>query len=272
MQCHENCSIPSLQEVLTRPGGGEIESSPYTMGKFEQFLIKSHCEENYEFWRTCNGYLLRYDNDDFDIRRWNTGIYKRFIRESSPMECNLPEDIKHNFEESYRDSCRVPKMILYRARQHAWSLMTDAYRQYVRQACKDSGCCSSRSVSRSGSPLELARIRRDPSSANLTVPVMGLPAIAVTNVSNPTGSNQVFTRSSSFSSAEPDTPGSSEGSPTESPDVIGAGTQRLISKGKEIMSRFRLKNRRTSFASPSSTNSIYTNLERRASDRTLYQK
>lgn len=254
MQCHENCSIPSLHEVLTKPVDGEIENDPYTLNKFEQFLLKSHCEENYEFWRTCNGYLLRYDNDDFDARKWNSGIYRKFIRENSSMECNLPEDIKQNFKESYRDSSRVPKVILYRARQHAWSLMTDAYRQYVRQACKKGGCCNSRPASRSESPSELARIRRDPSPSNLTVPVIELPTLAVTK---PMGTSQAFTRSSSISSAGPETPSSSEESPTESPDAVGTGTQRLISKGKEIMSRFRLKNRRTSFASQSSTNSIY---------------
>ncbi|CAR26436.1 hypothetical protein ZYGR_0H02450 [Zygosaccharomyces rouxii] len=272
MQCHENSSIPSLHEVLTKSVQDEIENDPYTLNKFEQFLLKSHCEENYEFWRSCDGYLLKYDNDDFDIQKGNSKIYKKFIRANSPMECNLPEDIKQNFRESYHHGSRVPKDTLCRARQHSWSLMKDAYRQYVRQVCKRSGCCNSRSVSRSESPSEVTRIRSDLSHTSLTIPIIELPTLAVTNTSKPTGASHAFRRSSSFSSSGPETSSSSEESPTEPPDAIGAGTQRLFSKGKEFMSRFRLKNRRTSFASQSSTNSIYTNFERRASDRTLYQK
>lgn len=280
MQCHEDSSIPGLYELLTKASNnGETDNNnnnnPYTLGKFERFLLKYHCEENYEFWRTCNRYLLKYDDENFDVKKWNSGIYKQFIGENSPMECNLPEDIRLIFKDSYHDGLRIPQVIVQRARQHAWSLMADAYRQYVRQVCKKRGCCnSSRPISRSVSPVPPAvstRIRRDhhpmksSSSSNLALPIIEVPTLSVTDNSSSPGS-------CSNGSAGGDEPRNTVRSPTESPDAVGAGTQRLISKGKGIMSRFRLRNRRTSFASQSPTNSIYKNLERRASDRTLYQK
>lgn len=276
MSQNDRETVPSLYEVLSNTaeaasaaGAGAdewegAEASPYTQAKFEQFLLKSHCEENYELWKTCNGYLQQCDDANFDVHRWNTRIYKTFIKENSPMECNLPTDIKRGFHEAYRCYGRLPRSVLYRARQHAWSLMADAYRQYVRQVN------SSTPASGCGSPRGGPKIRPDRSPSTLLIPAIELPTL-VTGQYNGRLPSNCRTRSSSFSSSGPSTPNSTENSPSESPDAIGAGTQRLLSKGKEFMSRFRTK-RRTSFASPSSTNSLYTRFERRASDRTLYQK
>ncbi|CDF91531.1 ZYBA0S12-01024g1_1 [Zygosaccharomyces bailii CLIB 213] len=270
MSCNEKETIPSLYEVLsgTADGGCEDDGdSPYTLVKFEQFLVKSHCDENYEFWKTCNGYLRCCDDEDFDVDGWNSKVYKSFIMDNSPMECNLPTEVKKGFQESYNSCGRLPRTVLHKARQHAWSLMTDAYRQYVRHinhnCTTPSSCCAS--------PHSGAKIRQDLSPPTLLLPAIELPTL-VTGKFNSKSQHHSYSRSNSASSGGPGTPSSVEESPTESPDAVVAGTQRLLSKGRELMSRFRTKHRRTSFATPSSTNSLYTRFERRPSDRTLYQK
>lgn len=275
MAYHESSSIPSLQEMLSRPAQRvkEEDGNAYTLQMFEKFMRRSHCEENYEFWKNCNGYMVHCDEKNFDIARWNARLYRRFIRENSPMECNLPVDIRQGFKESYEKNQKPPKALIYRARQHAWSLMTDAYRQYVRQVCRN-GENFSGAGNMDESPGSLAKIRYEPSNRSLTVPAIELPQLMLPEISKSAGTSNGFTRSNSIGSSSPRTPScsSNEASPVGSPDAIGAGTQRLINKGKEFMSKFRVKNRRPSFASQSSTNTLYTRLERRASDRTLYQK
>lgn len=133
---------PNLEELLAQ---GDVEDemtqrasssptsvSPFNIKNFEAFLVKSHCDENYEFWKACNYYLKHSDIPTFDFVQWNTRIYESFIKVNAPMECNLPQDIRKAYQDWYDHGVIPSREVVFEARQHALNLMSDAYRQFVR--------------------------------------------------------------------------------------------------------------------------------------------
>lgn len=133
---------PSLAELLSQcdvedaimksASSSPTSVSPFNIKNFEAFLVRSHCDENYEFWKSCNYYLHNADQPTFDFVRWNTEIYENFIQMNAPMECNLPEDIKKAYQDWYLRNIIPSREIVLKARQHALNLMSDAYRQFIR--------------------------------------------------------------------------------------------------------------------------------------------
>lgn len=125
---------PSLEELLSQTDADEAASgdTPFNIKSFVAFLVRSHCDENYEFWKSCNYYLNNVDMRTFDFVRWNTEIYEKFIRVNAPKECNLPEDIRKAYMDWYAHSIIPSRDIVLKARQHTLNLMSDAYRQFVR--------------------------------------------------------------------------------------------------------------------------------------------
>ncbi|QLL32814.1 hypothetical protein HG536_0D03360 [Torulaspora globosa] len=126
---------PSLEDLLSQTDADDAAAdsdSPFNITNFVAFLVRSHCEENYEFWKSCNYYLNNVDGATFDFVRWNTAIYENFIKVNAPMECNLPEDIRKAYMDWYVDSIIPSRDIVLKARQHTLNLMSDAYRQFVR--------------------------------------------------------------------------------------------------------------------------------------------
>ncbi|QLQ79692.1 hypothetical protein HG537_0C03400 [Torulaspora globosa] len=127
-----NFHVPSLEELL-QSDYVDTDESPFNIKNFIAFLVKSHCDENYEFWKSCNYYLNNVDEPTFDFVRWNTEIYENFIKVNAPKECNLPEDIRKAYRDWYMHSIIPSRDIVLRARQHTLNLMSDAYRQFIRQ-------------------------------------------------------------------------------------------------------------------------------------------
>lgn len=281
-------NVPSLSELLAQldmdegkksPSSSSTSSSPYTIENFEAFLRRSHCEENYEFWKCSNYYLSNSDKRTFDFVKWNTKIYENFIKENASMECNLPEEIRKAYTDWYLHSIIPNRDIVLRARQHAFNLMTDAYRQFVRylSTCSLSPSTPAVSVkkienvyintSTSSSSQVIVEDQQDVKVRSIDFVDNGINDFKLNLTRSPTSksANGECTRSNSMSS-------SATSSHSDAIDTASSSTNKLLIKGKAFVNKLTKKTRRptlTSSSSSSSNTPFYSHLKRGVSDRTL---
>lgn len=259
---------PSLEELLTqmdveeemtqRASSSPASVSPFNIKNFEAFLVKSHCDENYQFWKACNYYLERSEAAGFDFAQWNNTMYASFIQANAPMECNLPHTIKRAYKD-WHDRGAVPKRdVVLEARQHALNLMADAYRQFVRYTTHatppppspalgpqsgpaHSGPQSGPSTTYFPQQRDLKRRKnsheRRPSDLKLHRSITECTA----------------SKSTSRVSVSMDSTSSSQSDLSESLRA-GASTNRLINKGKALVTKLKKKTKRPTLKSSSSAN------------------
>lgn len=249
---------PSLEELLSqmdveeemtqRASSSPPSISPFNIKNFEAFLVKSHCDENYEFWKACNYYLNHSDIPTFDFVQWNTNIYRNFIQVNAPMECNLPQDIKKAYQEWYDHGVIPSRDVVLEARQHALNLMTDAYRQFVRYTNHATPPPPSPSVSTQGPTTCYFPQQRDLKRRKNSRECRTSDFKIQRSVTDSSGS-----QSGSRVSVVMDSGSSSKSELSESVGG-GASTRRLINKGKALVTKLKQKTKRPNLKSSSSSN------------------
>ncbi|QLG70350.1 hypothetical protein HG535_0A02890 [Zygotorulaspora mrakii] len=261
------------------------EESPFNIKNFEAFLLRSHCAENFEFWKDCNYYLANYHREDFDYKGWNKKIYENFIQENSSMECNLPDRMRKLFGEWYRSETIADRDAVLRAKQHAIDLMSDAYRHFVRSVNTSYSVPASNSVSTSSvytstttstekaesdATIEAAKraeVRRTETSSQSNREVCSLK----TKSKKVSRSADSLSSLAAFSSQDSDT----EGRTTGSKDIMrsnSSGSYNFFDKGLALMTKLKKKKVRPKLNSPPSASgdepSFYLHLKQSAINRT----
>lgn len=266
--------IPSLIELLAQidvenaitesASSSPISVSPFNIKNFEAFLVRSHCDENYEFWKCCNYYLNHADESTFDFVRWNTQIYESFIQVNAPMECNLPEDIRKAYKDWYVDNIIPSRDIVLKARQHTLNLMSDAYRQFVRYVNTSTPPPPSPAVTIACDEPSgyFAPQQRDLKVRRNKDKFLLKRSLSTSNAAKtPTGAT-ISTSSSSTTNSSSRTELAADTAQTRGP--LG-----LLSKGKALVTKLRRKNKRPTLQSSSSTGSalpVYPPLKTDAAD------
>lgn len=273
-----NLHAPTLTELLAQldiedeitetASSSPTSVSPFNIKNFEAFLVKSHCDENFEFWKCCNYYLMNADKPTFDFVQWNTKIYENFIQVNAPMECNLPEDIRKAYTDWYVDSIIPDREIVLKARQHALNLMSDAYRQFVRYTNTATPPPPSPSVTvstntRKVDPTGYFPQQQEP---NVRWPPYENELSFGLKRSLTTGGTPRFATNISNSSS------SATSSKSEFTEPTSSSTQKLFNKGRALVTKLKRKTKRPSLNSSSSGGSAVVfrqPLKRGASDRDL---
>lgn len=149
--------INDLPDFTRDSNGNIINDYPYTLKEFNKFLIKTHCEENLEFFIMTKQFLLCDDKkslrsnsivstissnmySNFDLELWDDQIYNIFIKVDSPKECNLPHYIRCLFDDCHRQDIPPKQIYIIQAIQHILGLLLDAYTrfiQYIQQTAPD---------------------------------------------------------------------------------------------------------------------------------------
>lgn len=150
-------SIPNLYDVLSElnecfdndtdneflfknHSTNAINQPPYTLFEFYNFLKRTHCEENLEFFKKTRKFLLNKNASDqsrFDIDCWNKSIYHNFIEIDSPMECNFPQHIREIFENCFNSKVPPKQTDIVQAIQHILGLLFDAYSRFLNKISED---------------------------------------------------------------------------------------------------------------------------------------
>lgn len=118
----------------------------FSLDRFHGFLIRAHSDENLHFVQTANAFIhykqryLRTQerrglpvDRDLLISLWEDSVYLPFIRVNSPMECNLPQDIREMFEENVASHTLPTDDQIVMAVKHIFQLLLDSYRHYTQQ-------------------------------------------------------------------------------------------------------------------------------------------
>lgn len=141
VEISDNCT------VTTDNNGKIINTFPYTLNEFNSFLIRTHCEENLEFFIMTRQFLLNDDKrslrssivssmssknySNFDLELWDDQIYNIFIKVDSPKECNLPQYIRELFDDCHKNGNPPRQVFIIQAIQHILGLLLDAYSRFV---------------------------------------------------------------------------------------------------------------------------------------------
>ncbi|CAL9730164.1 hypothetical protein MOUN0_I08086 [Monosporozyma unispora] len=141
VEINDNCT------VTTDNNGKIINTFPYTLKEFNNFLVRTHCEENLEFFIMTRQFLLNDDKkslrssnississrnySNFDLELWDDQIYDIFIKVDSPKECNLPQYIRELFDDCHKRGNPPRQVFIIQAIQHILGLLLDAYSRFV---------------------------------------------------------------------------------------------------------------------------------------------
>ncbi|CAH01639.1 GTPase-activating protein RGS2 [Kluyveromyces lactis] len=98
---------------------------------FHDFLAKPHCDENLWFIKATNPFMN--PNSKLSFTHWND-VYRRFIQEDAPKECNFPESIRICFDEAFRKHGLPTHETIEQARLHIVNLLQDAYSKFQRNS------------------------------------------------------------------------------------------------------------------------------------------
>lgn len=140
--------INDLPDFTKDNNSNIINDYPYTLKEFNKFLIKTHCEENLEFFIMTKQFLLYDDKKSlisnsimsttssnmystFNLELWNDQIYNIFIKVDSPKECNLPQYIRGLFDDCHRREIPPKQIYIIQAIQHILGLLLDAYTRFI---------------------------------------------------------------------------------------------------------------------------------------------
>lgn len=190
------------------------------------------------------------------------------------MECNLPQEIKKAYTDWYLHSIIPNRDIVLRARQHAFNLMSDAYRQFLRYLSTSSPSPSTPSVSVitikdgcNNTAQDAVEQQQDTKVRRIDFVDNSMNDLKFNLTRTPTSksANGDCTRSSSISS-------SVTSSHSEVTDTVSSSTHKLLNKGKALVNKLTKKTKRPTLTSSSSSSSampFHLNLKRGASDRTL---
>ncbi|AET40166.1 GTPase-activating protein RGS2 Ecym_5412 [Eremothecium cymbalariae DBVPG len=136
--------IPTLQELLdlqqqrqdnkNEPVTIQEQKLPLqaTLVMFHDFLRKTHCDENLQFWLMTDPFVSQEQQQlGRAMGNWNR-IYDTFIRQNSPKECNFPESIRTVFDDHYSLQSIPERQQIELARNHILNLLEDAYTRFHR--------------------------------------------------------------------------------------------------------------------------------------------
>ncbi|CAL9735143.1 hypothetical protein MOSE0_G07976 [Monosporozyma servazzii] len=143
----DNTTINDDATITTDNNGKIINTFPYTLKEFNNFLVRTHCEENLEFFIMTRQFLLNDDKkslrssnvsavssrnySSFDLELWDDQIYSIFIKVDSPKECNLPQYIRELFDDCHNKNNPPRQVCIIQAIQHILGLLLDAYKRFV---------------------------------------------------------------------------------------------------------------------------------------------
>lgn len=148
LQATDPPQISDLPDFTKDSNGNIINDYPYTLKEFNRFLIRTHCEENLEFFIMTKQFLLYDDKkslrsnsivstissnmySNFDLELWDEQIYNIFIKVDSPKECNLPQYIRGLFDDCHRQEVPPKQIYIIQAIQHVLGLLLDAYTRFI---------------------------------------------------------------------------------------------------------------------------------------------
>ena len=152
---------PSLSDVLSQLEGTPDSSTDstsltnitqsstcprYSVCDFYNFLKRSHCEENLEFYRAAKRFLVDHGNSErlsrgrsgyldsihaSDSSVWEEEVYEKFIRADSPLECNFPQHIRDTFDLYHERGLTPPREDVADAIEHVLKQLRDAFSKYL---------------------------------------------------------------------------------------------------------------------------------------------
>ncbi|CDO95428.1 unnamed protein product [Kluyveromyces dobzhanskii CBS 2104] len=99
--------------------------------EFNDFLAKSHCDENLLFVKATNPFMKQ--DSELLFEQW-CEVYHRYIEEDSPKECNFPASIRSGFDKSFHEQTLPLKEQIEQARLHIMTLLQDAYTKFQRHS------------------------------------------------------------------------------------------------------------------------------------------
>lgn len=101
------------------------------LSEFQEFLSKSHCDENLLFIKATNRFIG--GQGEYSLAEW-AEVYHRFIEQDSPKECNFPESIRTEFDLAYAKKVLPSEEAIEQARFHVINLLQDAYTKFQRNS------------------------------------------------------------------------------------------------------------------------------------------
>lgn len=140
-------TTPTLEDILAQSRSVNYPpptDSVHSLAAFHDFLKSTHCDENLQFILITDSFVsdeYHTPAERFPLKLWNNSVYLQFLKQDSPQECNLPQDIREVFDRCYNSQTAPSKESIMAARQHIWALLQDAFNKFHRKIkCDVEGC------------------------------------------------------------------------------------------------------------------------------------